>query len=375
MHILTVAFSLLLIDIQVNGFNFGVRTNGFLNNFKSIFQKNIAGAVVSAGVLTTIIPHPGALADDRYAAESLQKVFNDVQTPLPAIPAKKKGLIAVDGEIARIFQKALQCQSDGELKEAQDYFEQVIEVEPDYIYGWSNLGNVLTSRGNLDQALLCYKKAISLYPPREPLASIILNKASIEMSIGMTAEAIKDLAAAEKLAGPQPSILTTKAVALTNDGRWQDAATIFEKVISTADRNALPWWLRYSQALLEINRGTEAVGFFQRTLNRFPDEAEAKAYGAALYTSLGLPQEGSRYWKSMIPQDRRMYLQSGFVTGKLKWGPIAIKNWEIFQQSKYATIENNAAVPLMSDNDRKMPVPAPAPDNLPQTISPNFPSI
>jgi hypothetical protein len=64
---------------------------------------------------------------------------------------------------------------------------------------------------------------------------------------------------------------------------------------------------------------------------------------------------------------------SGFVTGKLKWGPIAIKNWEIFQQSKYATIENNAAVPLMSDNDRKMPVPAP--DNLPQTISPNFPSI
>jgi hypothetical protein len=38
------------------------------------------------------------------------------------------------------------------------------------------------------------------------------------MSIGMTADAIKDLAAAEKLAGPQPSILTTKAVALSNDG-------------------------------------------------------------------------------------------------------------------------------------------------------------
>lgn len=76
-----------------------------------------------------------------------------------------------------------------------------------------------------------------------------------------------------------------------------------------------------------------------------------------MYTSLGLPQEGSRYWKSMIPQDRRMYLQSGFVTGKLKWGPVAVKNWEIFQQSKYAAIENNAAVPLMSDDDRKMPVP------------------
>jgi hypothetical protein len=107
MHILSVAFSLLLIDIQVNGFNFGVRTNGFSNNFKSIFQNNIAGAVVSAGLFTTCIPYPGALADDRYAAESLQKVFNDVQVPLPAIPAKKKGLISVDGETARIFQKAV----------------------------------------------------------------------------------------------------------------------------------------------------------------------------------------------------------------------------------------------------------------------------
>lgn len=84
------------------------------------------------------------------------------------------------------------------------------------------------------------------------------------MSIGMTAEAIKDLAAAERLAGPQPSILTTKAVALSNDGRWEDAATIFEKVISTADRNALPWWLRYSQALLEINRGLSGVHTYDK---------------------------------------------------------------------------------------------------------------
>lgn len=41
----------------------------------------------------------------------------------------------------------------------------------------------------------------------------------------------------------------------------------------------------------------------------------------------------------MIPQDRRMYSQPGFVSGKLKWGPIALKNWEIFQQSKFADVD------------------------------------
>jgi hypothetical protein len=30
-------------------------------------------------------------------------------------------------------------------------------------------------------------------------------------------------------------------------------------VISTADRNALPWWLRYSMALLETNRGEHDI--------------------------------------------------------------------------------------------------------------------
>ena len=89
----------------------------------------------------------------------------------------------------------------------------------------------------------------------------------------------------------------------------------------------------------QFSIGTEAVAFFQRTLNRFPEEAEAKAYGAALYTALGAPVEGGRYWKSMIPQDRRMYSQPGFVSGKLKWGPIALKNWEIFQQSKFADVD------------------------------------
>ena len=36
----------------------------------------------------------------------------------------------------------------------------------------------------MNQALLCYKKAISLQPPKEQLGVILLNKASLELSIG-----------------------------------------------------------------------------------------------------------------------------------------------------------------------------------------------
>jgi tetratricopeptide (TPR) repeat protein len=67
----------------------------------------------------------------------------------------------------------------------------VVQASPEYVYGWSSLGNVLTSEGNLDQALLCYRKAISLKPSKNDLSTIILNKASIELSTGKTEEALK----------------------------------------------------------------------------------------------------------------------------------------------------------------------------------------
>ena len=244
-HILCFVISSGIVGLQVIGLNTGPGGPGFKYSLRfEDIRKNLAVFAVTGGLLSSVIPFPAQLSIAVAADEVILKA------------EKKKGLIVLsDGETARIFRKALQCESDGDLAEAQDFFQQVIEVEPDYIYGWSNLGNVLTSRGNLNEALLCYKKAISLYPPREALSAIVLNKASIEMAIGQTEAAIKDLDAAERLAGPQPSILTTKAVALTNEGRWLDASQIFEKVISTADRNALPWWLRYSMTLLETNRG------------------------------------------------------------------------------------------------------------------------
>lgn len=58
-------------------------------------------------------------------------------------------------------------------------------------YGWSSLGNVLTTRGNLDQALLCYKKAITLKPPSSELANLLLNKAAVELATDEVDKAMK----------------------------------------------------------------------------------------------------------------------------------------------------------------------------------------
>lgn len=251
-----------------------------------------------------------------------------------------------NSEAQRIFAKARQCESDGDFAAAQNFYEQVVEAEPTFIYAWANLANVLVSEGNLEQALLCYKKAVSLSPPRDQLGLIVLNRASVEMSLNMNDAAIKDLSAAERLSGPTPEIITTKAVALTNQGDWATAVGLFEKIISTSDRDALPWWLRYSESLLETSRGMEAVAFLQRTLNRFPYEDDCKGFAVALYSSLGSKIEAQRYWNQMDDATRVKYSDPAFYTKTLRWGPKTIAGLTSFLSSKYAASAAKASPAL-----------------------------
>ena len=54
--------------------------------------------------------------------------------------------------------KARQCESDGLFKDAQELYEQIVQAYPDFIYGWANLGNVLTQQGDLKEGLMCYRE-------------------------------------------------------------------------------------------------------------------------------------------------------------------------------------------------------------------------
>jgi tetratricopeptide (TPR) repeat protein len=263
-----------------------------------------------------------------YMADASNTAVTSIVQPVKETPI---GKLSIDGEGSRIFFKARQCESDSDFEEAQKLYQEVLTIEPEFVYAWSNLANVLVAQGQLDDALLCYRKAISLRPPTNTLATIILNKASVELSLDKNDDALRDFEIALKIAGPEnrDTIFTNKAVALSNKGDWKSACDLFDKVINSAERNALPWWLRYSMALLETKRIGESVAFAQRSLNRFPGEVECNAFAAALYTSIGNKVEAKTYWNTLSEEDHKMYT-SEFVNKKLHWGPAARAGFDEF---------------------------------------------
>ena len=259
------------------------------------------------------------------------EMSNIIILPSSSSSSSGSAVVVLDAEAESLYRKARQVENEGDFILAQSLYEQIVISYPEYTVAWSDLGNVLTTRGNLDQALLCYKKALSLKPDRENLSLILLNKAAIEQGLNKADDALRDLEIAERVSGTSSVLTANKAVVLSNLGQWRESCALFEQIISTADRNALPWWLRYSMALLETGRGMESLAFFQRTFNRFPDETEIKAFAVALYTSLGTKNEALRYWDKISDVEKEQYKNvDAFVVGKLHWGPTAVDSFKVF---------------------------------------------
>ena len=58
---------------------------------------------------------------------------------------------------------------------------------------------------------------------------------------------------------------------------------------------------------------------------------------AALYTSMGNPNEGLQYWNKIPDIEKESYLKTNndpsfFVKEKLKWGPVSVANYVKFIQ-------------------------------------------
>jgi spermidine synthase len=62
------------------------------------------------------------------------------------------------------FKMGVVCSKGGKIREAERYFNEVIQIDPEYTDAYSNLGLMLANQGSLSEAVNAYLKAIQLDP-------------------------------------------------------------------------------------------------------------------------------------------------------------------------------------------------------------------
>ena len=58
--------------------------------------------------------------------------------------------------------------SRGQVDEAIAHYQKALEIEPDYAEAHYNLGSVLAGRGQVDEAIAHYQKALEIKPDFVP---------------------------------------------------------------------------------------------------------------------------------------------------------------------------------------------------------------
>jgi tetratricopeptide (TPR) repeat protein len=266
-----------------------------------------------------------------------------------------QGSTVLEGELAQAFNKAIQQEVSGNIAEAKDLYEEILHEVPDFIYGWSNLGNVLTAEGNLQEALLCYKKALSLGPPKSTLPVILLNKGAIEMNLGQNDQAINDFTIGEKIVSKfdtfsaltgnnnnpiYQQFLINHAIALTRIQQYQESLPLFEIALDVASTNteknyAQSWWLRYAMVFIETNQIQSAYNLLQRILQRYPTEPECNAFATVVSILKQQSLETTEsIWQKLSVNDQEKYSSINFLREKLYWGEKSIATLQSFLQNR-----------------------------------------
>ncbi|MCJ7435699.1 MAG: tetratricopeptide repeat protein [Anaerolineales bacterium] len=167
--------------------------------------------------------------------------------------------------------------------EAVDAYKQAIELAPDQIFAWNNLGNLCLKIQRNDEAMIAFQKAIK-HNPKDSIAWNGLG--TVYYKSGYTDDAIaafrKAIEFTPNLSLPWNGLGDVYA----NIGRINEAVSAYQKSIELSDQSVTPW-LRLADVYRKQDHHRDAIKAYQRALSIDPKNSQ-------IWNDLGLLYLNSR---------------------------------------------------------------------------------
>lgn len=172
---------------------------------------------------------------------------------------------------------------NGNLDEARLCFERAVALDSSHAGAHNNLGNVFREQREFDQAVASYRAALAA-DPSYSRAYFNLGQALTEL--GRAAEAAASFSRCLKLDPNNLEAGVALGNALQNQDKWQEAERCFQQALSLAPHSSLA---HSSMALFHRQRGDLelAIQFFDRALQLEPQSVEILANKALALSEAG----------------------------------------------------------------------------------------
>lgn len=234
-----------------------------------------------------------------------------------------------NADTKQLFSQARALEQQGNLQAAQRLYEKITAIAPDFVYGWSNLGNTQTAFGQLQEAEQSYSKAIELCAQVEgegrtcdDLYILYLNRGALRLNDHREQPALADLVKSNTLrARPDAVLLQNLARAYELNNMYSQAADSYATAISMTANTVNPFWLRASMVDFQLGKIQSGYDLLQRVQNRFPEAPEVRAAFAVFLWARG-DETAARQKFLEIPNKQRLkYIDDEYLTQTIAWPP------------------------------------------------------
>jgi protein O-GlcNAc transferase len=168
-------------------------------------------------------------------------------------------------------------------KDAQPAFQKVVELMPNDAEAHYNLGVILKSKGQLNQAATSYQRAITLKPEYAEAHS---NLGNTLKDLGQLKDALASYRRALKLKPGSADTHNNLGTALKDLGQLNDALTSYRQAIALQPDFA---WAHYNlgNAQKQLGQLDEALHSYRRAITLKPDFADAHNNLGTVFKDLG----------------------------------------------------------------------------------------
>ena len=157
---------------------------------------------------------------------------------------------------------ALIKSSTDRIDEAIDAYKQAIQLAPEHVFVWNNLGNLCAKVGRSDEAMIAFRKALQ-GNPRDAIAWNGL--ANLHFKLGYSDDAIKAYRKAIQYTPALAQPWCGLGDVYGSLGRADEAAKCYRKAIDL-NKNYVAPWIRLGELLTGQEQYREAVKAYQQAL-------------------------------------------------------------------------------------------------------------